>query len=293
MTLLPCIATYALALSLIPFTTKLSHRLTSPIKEELGQSQQRKVGTPQFASIPIYVSFLVGLLMLQPENKDIYIVSSTCFFAIGLADDILKVQRKCSDGMTSLTKLFLQLVVALAVTILVQGRKPVFREFWVIPSYFITVLYVASFVNAVNITDGLDTLATKVSIPPLMLLSYLVGGVPSLMLSSLFAFLPYNSRPASTFMGDGGSHLIGAVISTAALLSGHPIVIAFSSIVFFVELLSSAIQIFSIRALKRKVFLIAPLHHDLEKRGFDETKITDTFFSLSVLFTLFSVFFLV
>ena len=102
------------------------------------------------------------------------------------------------------------------------------------------------------------------------------------MIACLSAFLIFNSKKASIFMGDGGSHLIGSFLALDAMLSGNIIVFIISSAVFFIELASSFIQIVSIRWFGRKVFRIAPLHHDLEQHSLGEEKIADIFFSISV-----------
>jgi phospho-N-acetylmuramoyl-pentapeptide-transferase len=143
------------------------------------------------------------------------------------------------------------------------------------------VLLLASvgMVNAVNITDGLDGLAGGAFMISLCALSGASEGwASSPNWAALFGmtagFLMYNARPARLFMGDTGSHFLGGALVSLCLTSGNVFVMIPVGFLFWVELLSSAIQIASIRLLHRKVFLMAPLHHHFQRRGWDETTVT-------------------
>ncbi|MGH0052183.1 MAG: hypothetical protein ACQ5SW_02175, partial [Sphaerochaetaceae bacterium] len=159
--------------------------------------------------------------------------------------------------------------------------------------YLFALLYILYFVNAVNITDGLDALAAGSSLPILLLillLSQKQGGMASsALVGSLLAFLFFNLPPARYFMGDCGSHALGAYIAMSALLLGSELVLFLASGLFLLELASSLIQIISIRRFGRKVFSIAPLHHAYELKGVKEGYIVLSFTLVSWVFVVVSL----
>ena len=176
------------------------------------------------------------------------------------------------------------------------------------------LLYMVIFVNAVNISDGLDGLATSVSLSPLFLVftvaalfatstlitptqvSITMGSsnlvvVAGSIIGSLLAFLWFNGYKATLFMGDLGSHAIGAFIGMSALLMKVEFIVALASGMLLLELASSFIQIISIRVFHKKVFLIAPIHHHFEQKGVHEGKIVTRFYIISLILTLLAMFF--
>lgn len=162
---------------------------------------------------------------------------------------------------------------------------------WYIPLF---ILVIVSTANAVNITDGLDGLAGGLLIlafiafgaiayaKGLMILAIFCG----LMIGSLLAFLWHNVPPALFYMGDTGSLAYGATLGVIAMMTDSLVVLLIVGVIFIVETLSSAIQIISKRLFKKKVFLIAPLHHHLEKKGWGESKITMRFWIIGALFAI-------
>ena len=211
------------------------------------------------------------------------------FLLIGLADDIAKYLRHYSDGLSSLSKLILQLAASVIVAYAICDRAQGSLEWYIY--YPVAVLFITATVNALNITDGLDSLATKVSMPALLMAAVCFPALRSanlVLFTALAAWLIFNSPKASIFMGDGGSHFIGAFLALDGLVSGSVPSLLIALLPAYIELLSSFVQIVSIRLFGRKIFLIAPLHHDLEKRGLGEAKITDIFLSLSVFSSLLS-----
>ncbi|NCB01785.1 MAG: phospho-N-acetylmuramoyl-pentapeptide-transferase, partial [Spirochaetia bacterium] len=176
------------------------------------------------------------------------------------------------------------------------------------------LLYMVIFVNAVNISDGLDGLATSVSLSPLFLLftvaalfasstliiptqTIIAPGAMNLVIvigsviGSLLAFLWFNGYKATLFMGDIGSHAIGALIGMSALLMKVEFIVAVGSGMLLLSLLSSFIQIVSIRLFNKKVFLLAPLHHHYEQKGVQEGKIVTRFYIVSLILSLIAMLF--
>ena len=141
-------------------------------------------------------------------------------------------------------------------------------------------LMTAGTINAVNITDGLDGLAAGSFLISLgvMLILIQVNEFNAKILIELFfmtaGFLFFNTRPAKTFMGDTGSHFLGGALAALCVMNGRTFAIIPAGFIFILEMLSSAIQIFTIRKLNRKIFLMAPLHHHYQKKGLDETAVT-------------------
>lgn len=275
----------------MPLVIKASLKFTSPIKPELCEHMV-KAGTPAFGSVAIIISLIITFLFFYRTNEGlIAVITIVLFFLVGFIDDFLKVKRVSSDGLKSLTKLLLQIIAALIVSIIVRNYGYYTNTNKVI-YYVLTTFYIVFIVNGVNITDGLDGLATKCSIAPFIVFAFCFNSIRSISLialASYIAFLYYNAPKASVFMGDAGSHMLGSILALIGLLSTKPFMMALSCGVFALELLSSFIQIFSIRVFKRKVFSIAPIHHALEKKGYKEEKICDRFACISFLFSILSV----
>ncbi|MGN0907235.1 MAG: hypothetical protein ACI4NM_08805, partial [Bullifex sp.] len=220
-----------------------------------------------------------------------YALTAILFASVGITDDALKVIRKSPDGLKSLTKLCLQTLSSLAVVYIVREKMHMYEGIPRLLWYPSALLYMLVFVNGVNITDGLDSLAVKCSLPPLFMTCFCFSFLRNeamILTGALLGFLWYNSHRATVFMGDGGSHLTGALIALLGLLSGKPEIMVIAGLPFMAELLSSFIQIFSIRVFRRKVFPIAPLHHAFQKSGMEECKITDRAMILSFLASILS-----
>lgn len=268
-------------LALTPAVRKAAGGFNSPIKDDL-PGHASKAGTCALGSVAIAASFALGSLISGGEATEALLVSLP-FLAIGLADDCLKTFRHNADGFSSLAKLFLQL---LASALMAWAARPYWTD---VPGYVwwpLATIFTAATVNALNIADGLDGLAAKLSIPPFVLMAALcpeLRDADMVIVAVLAAFLVYNSHPATIFMGDGGSHFLGALLSWNALASGRPLALVLACAPVYVEMLSSLVQIISIRLFGRKVFLIAPLHHHFERKGVPEEKITDRFFACAVL----------
>ncbi len=264
-------------------------------KEYLPNLHLKKVGTPMIGGI----AFITGSAFATLFEKDFFsptilypVLALLAFGAIGFVDDLLKERRKRGDGFSSLGKLALQLLVSTVFVLAMPlDTTLTFRSLsinlgsWYYP---FAIIYIASFVNAVNITDGLDTLASLAAIPALLLLLATTHHFSGSLLGALIAFVWFNFPPAKTFMGDSGSHALGGFIAISALLANGEILILFASGLFFLELFSSLLQIISIRGFGRKIFIIAPLHHAFEAAGFSEMKIVRTFVSISWAFAILS-----
>ena len=204
---------------------------------------------------------------------------------VGFIDDWLKFSSGTSEGFKSLSKLKAQLIICgvWCACVLMRGRLGLWPGIfdaggWLaLPFAFIMT---AGTINAVNITDGLDGLAAGSFIISLgvMLLLIPTDKMNAQILTELFfmtaGFLFFNLRPAKTFMGDTGSHFLGGALAALCVMNARTFAIIPAGFIFIVEMLSSAIQIFTIRKLNKRIFLMAPLHHHFQKLGLDETAVT-------------------
>jgi phospho-N-acetylmuramoyl-pentapeptide-transferase len=242
--------------------------------------------------------------------------------ALGFADDFLKLSRRNPKGLPGRVKLVGQAVLGLvaAVWIVWLTREPlgttltfpVFKELMLPLGFFFPVfamLVMMGASNAVNLTDGLDGLAivpTIIAAGVFSLIAYLVGNrifadylqlnpVPgvgeltvfcSALIGAGLGFLWYNAPPAAVFMGDTGSLALGGALGAVAVATKHEIVLAIVGGLFVVETVSVIVQVFWFKRTGRRVFLMAPLHHHFEKKGWAEPTIVIRFWIISMILAL-------
>lgn len=258
------------------------------------------------------VSAFVPYLIFSGRN-----VSSLVVFVlvlgcggIGLADDLLKKKRQRSLGLSGRIKLLLQVplvAIAVAVALHFGGVDTILKVPFVRSGVDIGLLYyvfafllIAGFSNAVNLTDGLDGLAAGTVGVVLFAFAgiaflrgeYDVAILGACLTGGCVGFLWYNSHPASVFMGDTGSLALGAGVAGMAIATQTEILVLLMGGLFVVEALSVIIQVFSFRLFHKRVFLMAPIHHHFELKGWSETKIIVRFwiiaaFLASIGFTLY------
>ncbi|MBQ6419088.1 MAG: phospho-N-acetylmuramoyl-pentapeptide-transferase [Synergistaceae bacterium] len=247
-----------------------------------------KAKTPSMGGVIFLLLGLIALLMDFSLDGLIFWSLPILSGLIGFVDDWLKFRTHTSEGFRSLDKLKAQLLVCAVwvMAVFFRGKlglwPGVFGGMWWL-SIPVAFLMTAGTINAVNITDGLDGLAGGSFMISLavMLIMIPVNGLNARAMTELFAmtggFMFFNTRPAKTFMGDTGSHLLGGALAAICVMNGRTLAIIPAGFIFIIEMLSSAIQIFTIRKLNRKIFLMAPLHHHFQKKGLDETAVTIRF----------------
>ena len=247
-----------------------------------------KAKTPSMGGVIFLLLGVIALLMHFSVDGLIFWSLPILSGLIGFVDDWLKFRTHTSEGFKSLDKLKAQLLVCAVWVMAVffrgkLGLWPGFLEgmWWL--SIPVAFLMTAGTINAVNITDGLDGLAGgsfMISLA-IMLIMIPADGLNARAMTELFAmtggFMFFNTRPAKTFMGDTGSHFLGGALAALCVMNGRTLAIIPAGFIFIIEMLSSAIQIFTIRKLNRKIFLMAPLHHHFQKKGLDETAVTIRF----------------
>lgn len=304
--LLPFITSYILTYLTSILVIKTLSNLVSKNKPELIEFHSDKDNIPNVGGIAFVFATLVATFIFAPKSKFlIYLLSSILSFSLlGFVDDYYKRSSDNGDGIKSLTKLVWQFMIA--IVFVVYGTKHNYISsgipylngetlFQKIIENVALIFLMVYFVNAFNITDGLDGLAGYVSLPICVLLILVSMILPNnevitvitiSISASLLAFLHFNKYPAKYFMGDCGSMALGVTLLMISLSLKVSIIFFIASLMLSIELFTSLIQILAIRIFNKKVFSIAPIHHLYEKKGDSETKIVLQFTRISTLFSI-------
>ena len=298
-----------ISLILIPYLK--SKKVDQSLSIYLQRSHKDKVGTPTMGGLIFILSTLIGFIILTFMNKIefsynllIVIFTFISYALIGFMDDYLIIKKRNNKGLTENQKLILQTIVAIVFfyLFLLADNEPLL---WIhtihiklsigkIYGLFILFVLIASS-NAVNITDGLDGLATGLSIIAFTtfgILSYQAGWLEGyeeiaifcfLLVGSLLGFLLFNSHPAQIFMGDTGSLTLGASLGTIAILTRHELLLIIIGIVFVLETTTCIIQRLYYKKTKKRIFPMTPIHHTFEKIGWKENDIVKLFWTIGLI----------
>ncbi len=308
-----------LGLILIPFLRKI--KANQKVSVFLQERHKKKDGTPTMGGlifiIPTIVSMIILILMNKLEwTNNLFIIMFVflSYALLGFIDDYLIIKRHNNEGLTEIQKLIGQIVIAIIFFFIFMksGRQPVLDihtlgikiDFGWLYGFFILFVLVAGS-NAVNLTDGLDGLAGGLSVVAFLAFgiisfgSYWISGSEEIgifcfiLVGALLGFLVYNSYPAKVFMGDTGSLALGATLASVAIITSHEVTLIVVGGVFVIETLCSIIQMIAGRYFNKKVFLMAPLHHHLEKLGWAETDIVKMFLVVGTILGMAAVLFAV
>lgn len=273
------------------------------IREEGPSGHQKKAGTPTMGGLIIFVSISVPFLILADYDwKAVGVFATAIGLAtIGFIDDWTKVVRKRSLGLSGKGKLLGMVAVSAILWWIVTQQAGLestvhLRTLDVTidlgPLYPIWIYLVVAFVaNAVNLTDGLDGLAAGISAIVLMAyigITFKLTGASDLTLlaacgvGGCVGFLWYNAHPATVFMGDTGSLGLGGLIAALAIVTKTEELLLLIGGVFVVEAVSVIVQVFSFKTFRKRVFLMAPLHHHFEMKAWSETKIILRFWIVAI-----------
>ena len=301
--------TVLLGFVVIPYLRKLKFGQT--ILEEGPNWHKDKQGTPTMGGVMMVAGVLLSMAvgfgfsyltggdyadeMLQPYSLTVLlagIVMALCMCAIGFFDDYIKVVKKRNLGLTAKQKTFMQLLVSAAylVTLALCGMHttyiPFIGEISIVNGvgllfWPIALMFIYGFTNAVNLTDGLDGLASSVTLVvacAFMLASGRMGIGSINCLSAALAgacagFVVWNSKPAKVFMGDTGSMFLGGMVVALSFGIGRPILLILMGCVYLIEALSVVIQVFWFKRTGKRIFKMSPLHHHFEMSGFSEQKV--------------------
>ncbi len=298
-TIWPFAAGFAIATIVVPLliSWQQRRRLGQQIYEDGPKAHAVKQGTPTMGGVAFIVAAAAGALFSHNGVDARLLVLAAGAGAIGLADDALILIRRRALGLKARWKMaLLAFVGALFLWMLQTGPAPLgYAESWfgqlvVLPPpvwWTLAMLAILGAANAVNLTDGVDGLATGTVIAPLTL--FALASLSSLavaVLGACVAFFYFNRYPAKIFMGDAGSLLLGALLAGCAIVSGRLFYLPFVGIVFVIEALSVIAQVASFKLTGKRVLKMSPLHHHFELSGWSERRITWTFTVVSIVATL-------
>ena len=282
----------------------------------------KKIGTPTMGGVLILIGLFSGILLWSDLKNSfnwflIFIVFS--FGLLGAFDDIKKIRSKSSDGMSSKTKFLFQIIISLiGIIILTYMVNPVdlknlyvpfFKNVvinlgWFFIPFYLFVIIGSS--NAVNLTDGLDGLAT---VPVILVagcfafISYVSGNIVfseylhisyiegvgeaavfcGAIIGSCLGFLWFNAPPAKIFIGDTGSLSLGGSLGAVSIITKHEIVLAITGGLFVFEAISVIVQVLSYKLTGKRIFKMAPIHHHFEKKGWEESTVVIRFWIISII----------
>ena len=297
---IPIIIAFALSVALgpviIPFLRKLKFGQT--VRDDGPQSHLKKNGTPTMGGIIFLISVIVTSCIYMKDYPQIIpiLFVTVGYGVIGFLDDYIKIVLKRSEGLTPSQKMFGQIIVTGVFAVYMYKFSGISMEM-IVPFFpnvtldlgFLTIpvmfLAIIGTVNGVNFTDGLDGLATSVTIMVAVFFGVVALGVKSdvwpiacAVIGALLGFLLFNVHPASVFMGDTGSLALGGFVAAIAYMLQMPIFILIVGLIYWIEILSVIIQVgyFKISHGKR-IFRMAPIHHHFEVGGWSETKVVAVF----------------
>jgi len=296
-----------------------------PIRTDGPETHLKKVGTPTMGGLLILLSVTIStVLWAQPTNPFIWLALLVMvgFGMIGFGDDYLKLTKRNTAGLSGRLKLVGQTIISLVAAVGIVHflpedistsiAIPFFKHFFVplgILFFVWAVFVMIGASNAVNLTDGLDGLAivpVAIAAACFGLIAYLVGRVDfaeylqipyvrgtaelSILCGALvggaMGFLWFNAPPAMIFMGDTGSLSMGGVLGTIAIMVKHELVLAIIGGVFVMETVSVIIQVVSFKTRGKRVFLMAPIHHHFEKKGWSESTVVIRFWIIAMVLAL-------
>ncbi len=283
---------------------------------EIGPSwHQSKSGTPTMGGIAFILGISAALLICNGFTKGsiVLLIGSIGCGLVGFFDDFIKIALKRNLGLKAWQKLVLQLIAAIVFIVYGNGVGA-FDTTIVIPFTKITldlgwfympfaIFFILGVTNAVNLTDGVDGLASSVT-AVIMIFFCAVCFIPGVnfmykesmslfsaaCIGGMIGFLLFNSHPAKIFMGDTGSLFLGGAVAALALTMKNPLIVVIAGFVYFMETLSVIIQVASFKLTGKRVFKMSPIHHHFEMCGWSEVKIVSVFSVVCGLLSLVSFF---
>ncbi len=311
------LVTSLLGFIVIPYLRKLKFGQT--ILEEGPKWHIDKQGTPTMGGVMLVAGVLIAMAVgfcysyfrrgdFAAEMTDRYhtivlvagIFMALCMCAIGFFDDYIKVVKKRNLGLTAKQKTFMQLLVSAAylTTLALAGMNTTYIPFIGMIDitrgagllfWPIALMFIYGFTNAVNLTDGLDGLASSVTVVvacAFMLAAgnMMLGSVNCLsaaLAGACVGFLVWNSKPAKVFMGDTGSMFLGGMVVALAFSIERPVLLIAMGCVYLIEALSVVLQVAYFKKTKKRLFKMAPIHHHFEMSGFSEQKVVLLFSAIT------------
>ena len=291
---------YILVMVMGPFLIPVLHKMKfgQTVRDDGPQSHLKKNGTPTMGGVMFMVAITAVTLLRAGINANV-LMALLCmlgFGLIGLMDDLVKIKMTRSLGLTAKQKILLQVILAFAVSYYqykVVGDGSQFIVPFVQAEINIGIAYipfmmivVLGTVNAVNLTDGLDGLASGITAIVALFFTIFafivvqnveISQFAAATLGACIGFMWFNVNPAKVFMGDTGSMALGGAVTAFALFTNSALLIPIVGGIYFAEALSVIIQVLYFKKTRKRVFKMAPLHHHYEQCGWPETKVVFIF----------------
>ena len=292
---------------LAPICIPILHKLKfgQSIREEGPKSHQVKSGTPTMGGIFLIAGIVAATLIIADWNAEIFLALFILLghFILGFIDDYLKVVHKKNQGLLARYKLLGQIIIAVIVTFVASSLLVDFEaEIWLpvlnekiwagmlyLPFMFFVMVGAS---NAVNLTDGLDGLASgcmAIAASCYAVVCLLTGHEDlaifcAAIVGACIGFLKFNFHPAKVFMGDTGSLALGGAFAAVGILTRTEILLAVIGFVFVCEALSVILQVISFQTTGKRIFRMSPLHHHFELGGWSEVKVVFVFWTVGLIF---------
>ncbi len=300
--------------------------LFQPIRDDGPASHKTKKKTPTMGGIFIVLATILSTFLFAEITNPYILVTIfvfSCFATIGLVDDLMKVIYKNPQGFRGSYKIIIQFIIVGLAFIYLGSIDyfhmkstillPLEKNYWINPGIKFYVLFITFVIvgssNAVNLTDGLDGLVSVPAIINIICLATMIFIVSDdnlsrsiqvhniaatkelivfcfALIGAILGFLAFNLKPAKIFMGDVGSLAIGSCLGIMALIIKQEAIFFIISLLFVAEALSVILQVGSYKLRKKRIFLMAPLHHHFEKLGWSETKVVKRFWIASLFFAI-------
>lgn len=303
---------YILVMVMGPFLIPVLHKMKfgQTVRDDGPQSHLKKNGTPTMGGVMFMVAITAVTLLRAGINANV-LMALLCmlgFGLIGLMDDLVKIKMTRSLGLTAKQKILLQVILAFVVSYYqykVVGDGSQFIVPFVQAEINIGIAYipfmmivVLGTVNAVNLTDGLDGLASGITAIVALFFTIFafivvqnveISQFAAATLGACIGFMWFNVNPAKVFMGDTGSMALGGAVTAFALFTNSALLIPIVGGIYFAEALSVIIQVLYFKKTRKRVFKMAPLHHHYEQCGWPETKVVFIFWLVAALLAIIGV----
>jgi phospho-N-acetylmuramoyl-pentapeptide-transferase len=294
-------------LILAPICIPILHKLKfgQSIREEGPKSHQKKSGTPTMGGIFLIAGIVAATLIVAEWNAEIFLALFILIghFILGFIDDYIKVVRKHNQGLLARYKLLGQILIVIVTIFVASELMTDFSPTVWIPIVDVTIdagsfyllfmlIVMVGASNAVNLTDGLDGLASgcmAIAASCYAVISLLTGHDElaifcAATVGACIGFLKFNFHPAKVFMGDTGSLALGGAFAAVGILTHTEILLAIIGFVFVCEALSVILQVISFQTTGKRIFRMSPLHHHFELGGWSELKVVFVFWTVGLIF---------
>ena len=288
-----------------PFFIPELHKLKfgQSIREEGPKSHQAKSGTPTMGGIMIILGITLGTVAVAPLSTEIMLALFIMLghFVLGFLDDYIKVVKKRNLGLKAKQKMLGQIIIAVVTMVIGTRMLGIDTSVWLpvantsvnigIGYYFLVLFVMVGASNAVNLTDGLDGLASgtmAIAASAYAAVCLLLGHNDLAVfcvaiVGACLAFLRFNAHPAKVFKGDTGSLALGGAFAAVGILTHTEVLLAVIGLIFVCEALSVIIQVISFKTTGKRVFRMSPIHHHFELGGWSEWKVVFVFWAVGLL----------